>query len=153
MGRGVGWTRRELCPFFGGGFEFENAGFYRNFTGAGTAANFVGIGRTDSAGTLVDGVRITGGGDENAEASHNGYFNLEIRNSGNFRLIKVVHVNHKCTTPKPVACRDDSGQCIFGAENDIKQTAVSHSSEPQVGVCGHIELGPIGVFEKDCDGT
>ena len=67
--------------------SFENAGFYRNFTGAGTAANFVGIGRTDSAGTLVDGVRITGGGDENAEASHNGYFNLEIRNSGNFRSL------------------------------------------------------------------
>lgn len=67
--------------------SFYNAGFYRNFTGAGTAANYVGIGRTDSAGNLVDGVRITGGGDENAEASHNGYFNLEIRNSGNFRSL------------------------------------------------------------------
>ena len=64
--------------------NFENAGFYRDFTGAGIAANYVNIGRKDTNGSLVSGVRISGGGDDAVAASHNGYFEIATRKAGSF---------------------------------------------------------------------
>ena len=62
----------------------ENAGFYRDYTGAGVAANYVNIGRKDTNGSLVSGVRISGGGDDAVAASHNGYFEIATRKAGSF---------------------------------------------------------------------
>ena len=63
---------------------YENTGFYRDYSGAGVAANYVYIGRKDTNGALVDGVRISGGGDDAVAASHTGYFELAINKSGTF---------------------------------------------------------------------
>jgi hypothetical protein len=68
----------------GGSAPYECAGFYRDFTGAGYGANYLYLGRKDSSGNLVAGLRIDGGGDENAVGSHNGYFGINIRKSGTF---------------------------------------------------------------------
>ena len=63
---------------------YENTGFYRDYSGAGIGANYVYIGRKDTNGALVDGVRISGGGDDAVAASHTGYFELAINKSGTF---------------------------------------------------------------------
>ena len=63
---------------------YENTGFYRDYSGTGVAANYVYIGRKDTNGALVDGVRISGGGDDAVAASHTGYFELSINKSGTF---------------------------------------------------------------------
>ena len=62
----------------------ENAGFYRDYSGSGVAATYLQIGRKDSNGDLVSGVRISGGGDDGVAASHNGYFEIATRKAGTF---------------------------------------------------------------------
>ena len=64
--------------------DYENTGFYRDYSGAGIGANYVYIGRKDTNGALVEGVRISGGGDDAVAASHTGYFELAINKSGTF---------------------------------------------------------------------
>jgi hypothetical protein len=62
----------------------ENAGFYRDYSASGVAATYLQIGRKDSNGDLVSGVRIAGGGDNGVAASHNGYFEIATRKAGTF---------------------------------------------------------------------
>ena len=62
----------------------ENAGFYRDYSGSGLAATYLHIGRKDTNGALVSGARISGGGDDGVEASHNGYFEIATRKAGVF---------------------------------------------------------------------
>jgi len=62
----------------------ENAGFYRDYSASGVAATYLQIGRKDSNGDLVSGVRISGGGDNAVAASHNGYFEIATRKAGTF---------------------------------------------------------------------
>ena len=64
--------------------SYENTGFYRDYSGTGIGANYVYIGRKDTNGALVEGVRISGGGDDAVAASHTGYFELAINKSGTF---------------------------------------------------------------------
>ena len=64
--------------------SYENAGFYRDYSGSGAAATYLQIGRKDSNGDLVSGVRISGGGDDGVAASHNGYFEIATRKAGTF---------------------------------------------------------------------
>ena len=64
--------------------NYENAGFYRDYSGSGLAANYINIGRKDTNGALVSGARISGGGDNGVEASHNGYFEIQTRKAGVF---------------------------------------------------------------------
>jgi hypothetical protein len=64
--------------------SYENAGFYRDITASGVGATYLNIGRKDANGAIVDGLRISGGGDNNVAASHNGYFEVAIRRAGAF---------------------------------------------------------------------
>ena len=64
--------------------SYENAGFYRDITVSGMGATYLNIGRKDVNGAIVDGLRISGGGDNNVAASHNGYFEVAIKKAGTF---------------------------------------------------------------------
>jgi hypothetical protein len=71
-----------------GGAAYDVAGFYRDYTGAGAATAYIYIGRKDVSGNLVDGVRIAGGGDNAAAATHAGYFDLAIKDgAGGYKTL------------------------------------------------------------------
>jgi len=84
VGIGTSLPSEYFTVLSGGSTPYESAGFYRDYTGAGYGANYLYLGRKDSSGNLVAGLRIDGGGDENAVGSHNGYFSINIRKSGTF---------------------------------------------------------------------
>jgi hypothetical protein len=128
--------------------KFDNAGFYRNYSGVGTAATYVKIGRQDTNGDLVDGVRIVGGGDDNVEASHNGYFNIEIRNSGTYRsLISALSSGNEFVV------NNDSHDMDFRVESD----ANTHAFFLDAGT-GNIGMGgvsnvPLNIFRNGAGNT
>lgn len=91
----------------------ENAGFYRDYSGSGVGATYLQIGRKDSNGDLVSGVRISGGGDDGVAASHNGYFEIATRKAGTF-----VSLLSSYSGGSELVVNDNSVDMDFRVESD-----------------------------------
>ena len=93
--------------------DYEHTGLYRDYAGSGTAATYLQIGRKDSNGDLVSGVRISGGGDDGVAASHNGHFEIATRKAGTF-----VSLLSSYSGGSELVVNDNSVDMDFRVESD-----------------------------------